>query len=216
MNQLTPRERSLLAKLNSPQKIQDYISSLKPNFEPHGDECRSPREVMKTGTAHCVEAALVASWALMYHGHKPLLLDLTAARHDFDHVVALFKVNNHWGAISKSNHAVLRYRDPIYQTLRELALSYFHEYFDAKGRKTLISYSRPLDLRQFNKKNWQTDSADVWYIPIRLTEIPHFPLVPKSTQKKLRKADPIEIKAGTLIEVRPPRNYARRAKEWFL
>ncbi len=216
MDRLTTRERTLFTRLNSPQKIQDYITLLKPNFEPNGDECRSPREVIKTGTAHCVEGALVAASALMHHGHTPLLLDLTAAKHDFDHVVALFKVNNHWGAISKSNHAVLRYRDPIYRTIRELALSYFHEYFDANGKKTLVSYSKPLNLNQFNKNHWQTDPEDVWYIPMRLTEIPHYAIVPQPIRKKLRRADPIEIKAGTLIEVRPPRNYARRTKEWFL
>src|SRR3989344_6708420 len=133
----TKQEWQLLASLNSPRKIQDYLDTLGINFEKGGETLRSPREVMKVGEAHCIEGALMAATALWYHDKSPLLLDLVTSKSDFDHVVALFKVGKHWGALSKTNHAVLRYREPVYKSVRELAMSYFHEYFLDNGKKTL-------------------------------------------------------------------------------
>ncbi|HVY35686.1 MAG TPA: hypothetical protein VG982_00185, partial [Candidatus Paceibacterota bacterium] len=129
----------------------------------------------------------------------PLLLDLKSNKHDFDHVVALFKEKGFWGAISKTNHAVLRYREPVYKTVRELALSYFHEYFNDAGRKTLRSYSTPFSLRRFGKK-WVTASENLWDIGGALDDAHHVPIASKSILAHMRTADPLEIKAGTLIQ----------------
>ncbi len=160
----------------------------------------SPRQVLKANIAHCMEGALLAAAILEYHGHKPLVLDLKARKPDFDHVVALFRVGSYWGAVSKTNHAVLRYREPVYRTVRELALSYFHEYFTDAGVKTLRSYSRPINLNRFNELAWRTSQDDVWEIPHVLDAVRHYSLVPSGYEKKLRKADPVEIKAGKLVD----------------
>lgn len=161
----------------------------------------SPLRVVETGTAHCMEGALLAASILRYHGARPLVMDLRAKRPDQDHVVALFQVNNYWGAISKTNHAVLRYREPIYKTLRELALSFFHEYFEnATGKKNLREYSIPLNVARFDAINWETSTDDVWEIPVALDEAKHFYLFNKAQERWLRPAEPIEIAAGKILE----------------
>lgn len=193
-------EIKLFKKLNSPKKIQDFLNSLKFNFEPKGDTCYSPRFVVKNKTAHCMEGAMFAAAVLEFHGHKPLVMDLRAVAHDFDHVVTVFEKYGCFGAISKTNHAVLRYREPIYRSVRELAMSYFHEYFDEKGRKTLREYSVPFNLNYFNKLNWRTSENHLFKIPDYLDEIKHFIILNKKQGKNLRKADQIEIKAGKLVE----------------
>src|SRR6185369_14947632 len=128
---------------------------------------RSVRQVLKKKKAHCIEGALVAAAALWVHGEEPLLLDLFAEKDPYDddaHVVALYKRNGYWGAISKTNHATIRFRDPVYKTLRELALSYFHEWFmNANGVKTLKSYSRPLKLKRLGTE-WLTSEEDLWWL----------------------------------------------------
>lgn len=198
---LTPKEYRQLRELDSPKKIQDFVNALPQNFEPDGDTCLSPRLVLRERRAHCIEGAMLAATALMLRGQAPLLLDLEAAKHDFDHVVALFKKGKYWGAISKTNHAVLRYREPVYASVRELALSYFHEYFDAKGRKTLRTYSRPFDLRRLGDA-WITAEEDVWEVPEALCGAPHLPILSRSQLAGLRLADPVERGAGDITEWR--------------
>lgn len=170
------------------------------NFEPEGDTCLSPRRVLRERRCHCIEGAMLAALALRIHGHPPLLLDLEAAKHDFDHVVALFRLHGRWGAISKTNHAVLRYREPVYATVRELALSYFHEYFDSRGRKTLRTFSRPFDLRRLDSINWMTSEDDVWEVPNALCDAPHQSILTRSQVAGLRRADPVERLAGELVQ----------------
>lgn len=193
-------EIKILDRLNTPIKIQDYLNKLPINFEQDGDTARSPREVLRLQTAHCMEGALLAAVALWYHGHKPLLLDLVTTKNDDDHVVALFKQQGYWGAISKTNHAVLRYREPVYKSVRELALSYFHEYFKDSGQKTLRKYSLPFDLSKIKDKGWMTSTEDLWDINNALEDSPHFNIVTAKQGRKLRKAEPIEIEAGKIIE----------------
>ena len=194
-------EYDILKKLNSPSKIQDFINNLKINFEENGDSCMSPRMVLKTKKAHCVEGAIMAAAALRINGYPPLIVDLEASKHDYDHVVCVFKKNNCWGAITKTNHAVLRYREPVYKNIRELVMSFFHEYFtNHNGKKTLRSYSKPVNLEIFDKYNWIASEENVWFIPDYLTKIKHYSLLNKSQIRVLRKADLIEIKAGTLVE----------------
>src|SRR3989338_6965732 len=150
----TKAELKLLQKLNTPAKIQDFLERLRANFEKNGETCRSPRMVLLKRSAHCLESAIFAAACLRLMGHKPLILDLKAHRRDLDHVIAPFKINNRWGAISKSNHAVLRYREPIYRNIRELVMSYFHEYFLDNGQKTLRQYSALLNLNTF-ENGWE-------------------------------------------------------------
>ena len=198
----TEKEIKLFRRLNSPKKIQDYLSSLKFNFEEKGDTCMSPRMIIKSKKAHCMEGALLASAVLEFHGGKPLVLDLRSVKKpfDYDHVVAVFKQYGCFGAISKTNHAVLRYREPIYKTVRELVLSFFHEYFLNDGKKTLREYSNPFDLSHFNKINWHTSEKNLFEIPDFLDKIKHYKILSSKQVKNLRKADKIEIEAGKIVE----------------
>jgi hypothetical protein len=194
-----PKEFEVLKKLDTPIKVQDFIEALPINFERGGDTCRSPLMTLRAGKAHCMEGALLAAAAFWCHGERPLLLDLKTGRDDESHVVALFKRHGRWGAVSKTNHAVLRYRDPVYRTLHELAMSYFHEYFLDNGRKTLKSYSKPFDLLKY-KSDWLTNKKHLWGLIDVLDRSPHISIIPRGT--KLRSADPIERKAGKLVQWR--------------
>lgn len=185
-------EEKALRRLENPRKIQDFLDRLPVNFEKNGETHMSPRRVLRERKAHCIEGALVAAAALWLRGRPPLLLDLKTSGEDDEHVVALFKEHGYWGAISKTNHAVVRYRDPIYKTVRELAMSYYHEYFrDRDGRKTLASYSRPFDLRTLGDY-WVTAEEDLWELDDYLNAVPHYPCVPKKCRRLIRRATPFE------------------------
>lgn len=200
---LTASAARTLARLKSPADVQDFISSLRMNHEPGGDTCRSAAEVLKRGEAHCIEAAFVAAAALWMMGYPPLLMDMQA-KGDHDHVICIFQERGHWGAISKSNHVWLRWRDPIYKTPRELALSYFHEY--TKGRKkTLRNYSVPFDLRRYKDHEWVNSKEDCWDIAGALDEGRHYSLVTTAQAKKLRLRDMVEMKADKLTQYKKKR-----------
>lgn len=172
------------------------------NWEKKGDTHRSVRGALKEKKAHCIEGALIAAAALWINGEEPLIMDLYAKNGmgDVDHVVALYKRGGRWGAISKTNHATIRFRDPVYKTLRELTLSYFHEWFlNTTGQKTLESYSRPLNLKRFGS-DWLVGEKDLWYLDEALNALPHYDLVPKGSERYVRRADPMELKAGRFIE----------------
>lgn len=190
-----------LKRLNTPAKIQDYLDTLRRNFDADDDMvCLPPLRVIEEKKCHCVEGAVLAALCLRLQGAEPLLLDLTATRNDLDHVVALFWKYGCWGAISKTNHAVLRYREPVYRSIRELVVSYFHEYTDDAGRKTLRSYSNPVNLKRFDKQGWMTTREDIFYIPQYLSEVKHIPVVDRRQIRSLRRIDPIELKAGDLVD----------------
>ena len=182
---LSTKELFFISKYSTPTKIQDLLDAMPQNFEMDGDSCMSVRNVIMEKKAHCIEAALLAALALWVHGERPLLLDLSASDEDDDHVVALFKRNGLWGAISKSNHVVLGYRDPIYRSLRELALSYAHEYYNSKGIKTLRTYSRAYALTVRDPKEWVTGD-DAWVIAEDLCKIVHYPLMGQKQTALLR------------------------------
>ena len=201
---LTRAEFAVLRRLSTPEKIQDFLNALPANFEIGGETCMSVREVLRRRRAHCIEGAMLAACALWVHGEPPLLLDLRAAR-DYDHVVALFRRGGCWGAISKTNPSVLRWRDPVYRSLRELAMSYLHEYANGRGQKTLRSYAGPFDLRRFDPKLWVTNGKNCWDVGETLDEIRHTPLVTKRQSRMLRLRDAMERKAGALLEHRRPR-----------
>lgn len=195
---LTEKHATALSKLRTPSQIQDFINTIPTNFEYDGDTCLSAVEALKQKRAHCIEGAFIAACAFWMHGQPPLLMDLKAHGDD-DHVVALFKQSGYWGAVSKSNHVWLRWRDPIYRSLRELALSYFHEYVSKKS-KTLWSYSVAFDLRRFSTKTWLTGTDNCWDIALALDKIRHYPLITKAQAQKLRGRDPIELRAGKLLD----------------
>jgi hypothetical protein len=149
----------------------------------------SPRKVLREKTAHCLEAATFAAAALRALGFPPLILDLEADQ-DTDHVIAIFKSRGHWGAIAKSNFTGCRYREPVYRTLRELALSYFNIYFNLRGERTLRRYSRPVNLVRFDRRHWMTCEKDIWFIAEYLCDIPHWPLLTLGLEKHLTRVDP--------------------------
>src|SRR5437588_372554 len=153
--EVSSRMRKVLRTLSTPAKIQRYLDDLPYNKEKDGETCRSPRLVIEHNTAHCFEGALFAAAALRMAGHPPLILDLEAVRDD-DHVISVYRTNGYWGAIGKSNYAGLRFRSPVYRTLRELALSFFEHYYNLKGEKTLRAYSRPVNLTRFDRIGWMT------------------------------------------------------------
>jgi hypothetical protein len=199
---LTPAEFKTLAKLSTPIKIQDFLDTLPMNWEKKGDTHYSPRRVLKEKKAHCIEGALLAAAALWMAGEKPLIMNLSArlGKGDDDHVVALYKRGGRWGALSKTNHASIRFRDPVYRTLRELALSYFHEWFlNSTGEKVLECYSKPLDMRRFGTE-WLTSEKDLWDVADALSERKHYFLVPKGNWRYVRRADTMELAAGRLTE----------------
>ena len=205
---LTSPERVLYTKLSSPQKIQDYLDSLPINFEMSGESYQSPRRVLKSNTAHCFEGAVFAAAVLGYHGEAPLLLDFQTLPKDVDHVVAPFKQNGYWGAISKTNHAIVRWRDPVYKSIRELAMSYFHEYLLWNGRKSLVAYSAPFDLSKYPPEKWITAGEDLDEIAEALDQSRHFPAVAKKNMRMLRKGSAVELRAMKLVEWKEPRGYS--------
>jgi hypothetical protein len=200
---LTKAEFAVLRRLDSPQKIQQFLFGLRQNFEPDGDTCHPVRRVLRTRRAHCIEGAMLAAAALWVHGEPPLLLDMRAVR-DFDHVVALFRRRGRWGAISKTNGIGLRWRDPVYRTLRELAISYFHEYCNRRDHKTLREYSLPFDLRRADARLWAGGEKNVWVVPETLDTLRHFPLMNGHHVKAVARRDPFERKAGELLQYRSP------------
>jgi len=148
-----------------------------------------------------MEGALFGAAALRMLGHAPLLLDLEAVRDD-DHVLAIFRLRGHWGAVAKSNYTGLRYREPVYRTLRELAMSYFEDYFNLKKEKTLRRYSRPVNLRRFDAIEWMTAEEDVWTIPEYLCGIAHRPLLAPRLAARLGRVDDRLWAAGLVGLVR--------------
>ena len=197
----TKKEKALLQKLNTPAEVQDFLNSLPFNFEKEGETLKSPLFAFRAGQAHCFEGALLGAYILSLHGFKPLVLHLEAVEHDYDHVIVPFKINGFWGALSKTNHAVLRYREPIYRNIHELVMSYFHEYFLNNGKKTLRRYSEIFNLNTL-PKNWAIRQDDLWDVDKKLDKIKHYDIVPKVYVKELRKADKVEIKAGKIVEYR--------------
>lgn len=187
-----------LGRLRTPARIQDFVSALSWN---HAAEqtAYSVVHVLQSRKAHCLEGAMVAAAALWLAGRPPLLMDLGSEQDD-DHVIALHRCGRYWGAISKSNSPFLRYRDPIYRSLRELSLSYFPHYL-RRRRKTLRTYSVPIDLRGIDPTLWVTNPGFCGEVFERLASARHFRLLPAGvTAADLRPIDPIVKRAANLVE----------------
>ncbi|MSQ53250.1 MAG: hypothetical protein EXR28_15340 [Betaproteobacteria bacterium] len=194
---LHPAEYRALQRLNTPMKIQNCVDAIPQNVERGGQTCLSVREVLRQNRAHCIEGAMLAACALWIQGEPPLLLDLKAEQ-DFDHVVALFRRGKYWGAISKTGPPLLRWRDPVYRSLRELSITYLHEYANRRHQKTLRSYAGPLDLRRFAPSVWVTNTKNCWDVGSALEDLKHTPLITRAQGRSLRLRDAIEREAGAL------------------
>src|SRR5215210_3868129 len=182
-------ELAVFRKLSSPEKIQRFLDDeIGYNKEKDGETCRSPRRVLRDGLAHCAEGAYFAAAALRLHGHPPLIVDLMAVRDD-DHILAIFKQHDHWGAIAKSNYSGLRFREPVYRTIRELVMSYYAHYCNTKGELTLREFSRPISLARFDRINWMTTEADLWEIGEYLYTVSHLRVLPPEMERKRRMLD---------------------------
>jgi hypothetical protein len=190
----TKEELSLFKKLTDPDKIQGFLDSI--DYNP-AYECRSPRWVIRRRKAHCFEGAIFAAAALRFIGYKPLLIDMKSFNDD-DHVIAIFRVDGYWGAVAKSNFTTLRYREPVYRSIRELIMSYFDFYFNTKGEKSLRSYSLPLDLSVYDSRKWETTDEDLEYIGDKIESLHHFPVVNEKQLKRLYNASETMMKAGML------------------
>jgi hypothetical protein len=196
MPPFTASERAVFRRLTTPEKIQRFLDcDVAYNKEPEGATCRSPRRVLRDRLGHCMEGALFGAAALRMLGHPPLLLDLEAVRDD-DHVLAVFRSRGYWGAVAKSNYSGLRYREPVYSTIRELVMSYFEHYYNLKKEKTLRRYSRPVNLTRFDRIEWMTAEDDVWAIPDHLCVVAHSTIVPPAVVRSFGRVDDRLFSAG--------------------
>jgi hypothetical protein len=189
------QEKRIFKKLIKPILVQQYLDQLEYNSD---GVTRSVKNAIKMRKAHCFDGALIAAAALEFHGEKPLLLDLRANNRDDDHVLALFKRHGLWGALAKSNFSGLRYREPVYRTIRELALSYFEDYLNLAGEKTLREYSTPLNLGAVRNVDWRYGNGSIDPIAEKLDSIKHFAIFSRKTEKILSKADTRSLNAATL------------------
>ena len=195
---LTPAELVIFRRrLDTPERIQRFLDNIPYNVEADGDTFRSPRRVLRDRTANCIEGAVLAAAALRVQGDPPLIMDLTAVR-DEDHVIAVFRRRGLWGAVGTSKFTGLRYREPVYRTLRELAMSYFEHYYNLAGERTLRGHGRPVNLARFDYLRWMTAEDDLWPIAKHLERIPHLALLPPAVRRQLTRLDARLKDAGLL------------------
>lgn len=191
----SPREAAFLHRLTPEWRIQQFLDDI--DYDVKAETCRSPRRVLRERRAQCLDGALFAAAALRLQGHRPLIMDLEA-EHDDDHVVALFRRHGHWGAIARSNYSGLRFREPVFRTLRELALSYFESYFNLRREKTLRRYSVALNLARFDRRNWMTSEDDQRFVAEHLVDLRHFGLLTPAMRRSLGRIDRRQFEAGKL------------------
>jgi hypothetical protein len=189
---LSPADLRTLRALRTPARIQRFIDELTYQY---ANTAWSPQRVLRERRGHCMEGALVAAAALRVNGRPPLLMDLEGIR-DEDHVVALYRERGLWGGIAKSNFAGLRFRAPVYRTLRELAMSYFEHYYNLRGERTLRSYSRAVNLGRIDSQGWMTSEDDVSCVPDLLIAAQHYPLFPDKVARALPRLDRRSFEAG--------------------
>jgi hypothetical protein len=200
------RERKVLLSLKSPVLIQSFLDELAYSTD---DVYKSPLRVLEDRKAQCFDGGVFAAMALSRLGHRPMIIDLIPNERDDDHILALYKIAGSWGAVAKSNFVGLRFREPVYRTLRELVMSYFELYFNLAGEKTLRAYTLPLSLSTFDKHEWMTRDAVLEQIASRLDEIHRIPVVTDRMARRLSSVDKRSQRAGLLGSVksglyRPP------------
>jgi hypothetical protein len=194
MPEWTAAEQAVLAKLDAPVKIQRYLNDTP--YDPSPGTA-SPLRVMRERKANCFEGALFGAAALRRLGHPPLLVDMRS-HNDDDHVLAVFRRAGAWGCVAKSNFTVLRFREPVYRSIRELMMSYFDVYFNSIGEKTLRAFSAPFDLTRFDKDRWMTTEEDVSYIGDALDRARHYEVMTPAMVRGLQRMDPDLVKAGLM------------------
>jgi hypothetical protein len=208
---LTNKEYRKLRSLKDPYGIQRLLDAMPYHLK---DTAWSPRRVLAENTAHCYEGALFAAAALRVNGYPPLIMDLEAD-HDTDHVIAIYKVDGCWGAVAKSNYTGCRYREPIYRSLRELALSYFDVYFNLRGERSLRTFSKPVNMERFDRLNWMTTDKPVWFVAEHLLTIRHTRLISFAQAKRLHRLDSRSFQAGCLGRAEKEgggRDYTRKSR----
>ena len=188
----TPAELRKLRTLRNPHGIQRFLDDMPYHL---ADTAWSPRRVLREFTAHCFEGAIFAAAALRANGHPPLVFDLEA-EHDTDHVVAIYRSRGHWGAIAKSNYSGCRYREPVYRSLRELAMSYFDDYFNLRRERSLRTFSRPVNLSRFDRRSWMTTEKHLWFIAEHLFTVHHYRLLTPAMIRNLHRLDRRSFQAG--------------------
>ncbi len=200
MKELTHSIFSELKSLHTPIDIQDFLDSLGFNYEKKGETCMSPLRVMEERKAHCIEGALLACVCLMLQKEQGRIVNLKVADTDYDHIITIFKKNGYYGAISKTNHVVLRYRDPVYRSVRELVMSYFHEYYlTYNGKKTLQGYTNPINVRRFGT-HWILEKEHLWGIAEKVFDTPIIDIIPQENKRYIRSADSFEQKIAAIPE----------------
>jgi hypothetical protein len=190
---LTRREASFMKRLSPPWRIQRFLDACR--YDVKGSACRSPRRVLRERRVQCMDGALFAAAALRLQGYPPLLVDLEAVQDD-DHVLAVFRRRGLWGAVARSNYSGLRYREPLFPSIRALVLSYFEWYHNLRRQKTLRRYSRPVDLSRFDGRAWMTTEDDLWDIPQYLVDVRHERVMPPVTIRELGTVDRRLFEAG--------------------
>jgi len=196
----TASELRKLRSLKDPYGIQRFIDDLPYHL---ADTAWSPRRVLRENTAHCFEGAIFAAAALRANGYPPLIVDLEAEG-DTDHVIAVYKVKGHWGAVAKSNYVNCRFREPVYRTLRELAMSYFHIYFNMRRQRSMRTFSRPVNLKRFDDQEWMTTEKPIWFIVYYLLEIHHYKLLSRAMINRLHPVDERTFRAEILGKAHKP------------
>lgn len=203
---LTGTELRKLRSLKHPYGIQKFLDSMPYHL---ADTGWSPRVVLRQHTAHCFEGAMLAAAALRVNGFPALIFDLEGEA-DSDHVVAIYRERGHWGAIAKSNYAGLRYREPVYRNLRELAISYFEHYFNLRGERSLRTFSRPVNLARFDHLEWMTTEKPIWFVGEYLFTIHHHKLLRPGMARRLHRLDSRSFAAGCLGSLPLHESGARR------
>lgn len=204
----------MLRRLGTPRKVQDYLDYELGYNDSKPDTCRSPLETLRLGSAHCIEGAMLAAAAFLFHGRPPLLLDLRANPRDDDHVIAPFLEGGRWGAVAMSHFCGLRYREPVYASYAELARSYFEFYYNGAGEKTLREFSAPLDASSLAPE-WLDSEKNVFFVSRRLDAQKHYRMVGWRQEASLRRADSLlreaEVVGGSRLPLtrRRPRPYGR-------
>jgi len=192
---LSYSERQVVSRLKTPRDIQAFLDELPYSAEPI---YRCPLRVLRDRLAHCFDGALFAAAALRRLGYPPLIMDLLPSDRDDDHLLALFKREGHWGAVAKSNFVGLRFREPVYRTLRELVMSFFEQYYNVAREKTLRGYTLPLNLRTFDKRNWMSSDEPLEAIAQRLDEIRRVQVLTQTMIDGLSPVDERSYQAGLL------------------
>jgi len=193
--ELAPEEKSFVATLATPARIQAFLDAIPYSTEP---VYRSPLRVLRERKGHCFDGALFAAAMLRRLGYPPLIVDMVPNERDDDHLLAVYRVGGYWGAVAKSNFTGLRYREPVYRSLRELVMSYFEAFFNVEGEKTLRAYTVPLNLAAFDARHWMASDEPLEAIASRLDRLRRLPVVTPEMAARLAPVDPRSYQAGLL------------------